>query len=179
MLLVQCLPLNSSAWCFLSLHQVKDVHCLSAIETTRFLLTELGIHALNSSPLQCANPPYLTCDHCLTHRCWVAPVRVPSCQSIWTDHVCFPVEGTRNLLQKVIRVCSLNCLYQDVLLRDIHSLYNFDCKIFCKYTFLLFKQLSKLMCNDFYTMIFTLLVLSPLGFAWLKGRFVTLIKLCK
>lgn len=75
------------------------------------------------------------------------------------------MEGAlKTSFKETIRVFSSNCLYQDVLLRDIHSLYNFDCEIFCKYTFLLFKQLSK-MCNEFYTNDFQVIWYITLGFA--------------
>lgn len=162
MLLVQCLPLNSSAWCFFNFHQVKDVHCLSSkTMKTSAELKSVHVDLWIAHFLQCTNSSFCHLLILFYNNTGVgfAPVYVPSCKSIWTDHVYFPVErNTENLLKKVICVYSLNCLYQDVLLRDIHSLYNFDCKIFCKYTFLLFKQLSKIMCNEFYTMIFTLLV---------------------
>lgn len=152
-----------------------------------FMLTELKIVLVDlwiAHFLQCTNSSsfYNVCVE-------FAPVSVTSCKSIWVDHIYFPVEGAlktslkktnkKKQKQKNIRVFSLNCLYQDVLLRDTHSLYNFDCEIFCKYTFLLFKQLSKIMCNEFYTDDFQVVRYISSRFCLTQSRVVILIKLCK
>lgn len=84
-----------------NLHPVTDVPCLSVCHRRlwRFLLTELkSIHVdlWIAHFLQCTNFSFF---HLLTLfynnvSVGFAPVYVPSCKSIWTDHVYFPVEGT-------------------------------------------------------------------------------------
>lgn len=167
--------LSSSQVCSLSVYYLKTMKT--------FMLTELKIVLVDlwiAPFLQCTNSSFF---HFLTlfYNAGVefAPVCVTSCKSIWVDHIYFPVEGAlKTSFKKTIRVFSLNCLYQDVLLRDIHSLYNFDCEIFCKYTFLLFKQLSK-MCNEFYTNDFQVVWYISSRFCLTQSRVVILIKLCK
>lgn len=167
--------LSSSQVCSLSVYYLKTMKT--------FMLTELKIVLVDlwiAPFLQCTNSSFF---HFLTlfYNAGVefAPVCVTSCKSIWVDHIYFPVEGAlKTSFKKTIRVFSLNYLYQDVLLRDIHSLYNFDCEIFCKYTFLLFKQLSK-MCNEFYTNDFQVVWYISSRFCLTQSRVVILIKLCK
>lgn len=80
-LFVQCLPLNSSAWCFLNLHQVKDVHRLSAIETVKTPANLLLSEQLTSYSVQ---TPIISPVNVVFQYAGVgfASVYVPSCKSI-------------------------------------------------------------------------------------------------